>query len=71
MGKISFSQKETGAKSVVMSMAQWVSFVMYISDAKFEEENFSNIDLVISILISVLQKQAYMYVAFQMHVFHR
>ena len=54
-----------------MSMAQWVSFVMctyIVSDAKFEEEHFSNIDLVISISVSVLQKQAYMYVAFQMHV---
>ena len=39
-----------------------------VSDAKFEEEHFSNIDLVISISVSVLQKQAYMYVAFQMHV---
>ena len=51
MGVIVFLQKETGTKSVVMAMTMcflWCD-VMYISDAKFEEEHCSNIDLVMSI----------------------
>ena len=41
MAIFGFLQRETGAKTVVMTTAQWVSscflFVMYISVEKFEE----------------------------------
>ena len=45
MGIFGFSRQETGAKSVAMAttqkMCHSISFVMYISGAKFEEQCFN------------------------------
>ena len=78
MGIFGFSQKETGTKGVAMatiSRCQFVSFVMYISGAKFEDHcsNISGDILnsvfyrfsgtiydVITFLICIIQKREYL-----------
>ena len=78
MGIFGFSQKETGAENVAMATTRQghsVSFVIYISGAKFEE-HCSNISRdildsvfycstgtiydVITLLICVMQKRKYL-----------
>ena len=45
MGIFAFLSKETGAKSVAMALCHYVSFVMYIAGAKFEEYCLNSLEL--------------------------